>query len=167
MSHILTDNSRAHPKPKYPYQQHILHDNIFTLHLKPTSTKRLFHCLWFIWDKLFCVDSVQVLSSGNVVLCMPMVVKVGLSDKLGAIKSHRKNISPPHLGGKKSSWFLENLVLPVFVVFFTGYDRTWGCISFPETSSLLLIFPKSFIDIFQYLKWIEQLLADCENKVFL
>ena len=31
---------------------------------------------------MFCVDSVQVLSSGNVVLCMPMVVKVGLSDKV-------------------------------------------------------------------------------------
>ena len=32
VSHWLTDNSRAYPQPKYPYQQHILQDNIFTLH---------------------------------------------------------------------------------------------------------------------------------------
>ena len=59
---------------------------------------------------MFCVDSVQVLSSGNVVLCMPMVVKVGLSDKVGAIKSHRKNISPPHiLEGSKRILDVEQL----------------------------------------------------------
>ena len=33
VSHRHTDNSRAYPQPKYPYQQHILQDNIFTLHL--------------------------------------------------------------------------------------------------------------------------------------
>ena len=41
---------------------------------------------------------------------MRMVVKVGLSDKVGAIKSHRKNISPPHiLEGSKRIIDVEQL----------------------------------------------------------
>ena len=51
--HRLTDNSRAHPQTKSPCQQHILQDNIFTIHLKPISTNRGFFIV-FGWFRINC-----------------------------------------------------------------------------------------------------------------